>query len=265
MINFRCIPLRGGNLALLHHRCLDYLPNEKCYIYDYGLNFDRTITLLTILDSSVESSTTTPACLEVVRAYTCNYIYPKCDPATGNYQGVCTDDCIKYVLSDNCRAIFDTLAAISETSGAITFTRQCDNTLINLEQYIPGFPYNPEDCFNISGELYVYNSSPGYCYSINIASRILLHSTIHTIYSHYRSVIPLLFYYLHPGLLENITFSQRTEPPTIPETTNATSDIAIILPSVGATTLVLLILAAAVLLICIYNRRKKRNAMQHSL
>jgi len=255
-INFRCIPLRGGNLTLLHHRCLDYLPNDKCYIYDYGLDFDRTITLLTILDSSVESSTITPACLEVVRAYTCNYIYPKCDPATGNYQGVCTDDCIKYVLSDNCRYFFNTLATIAETSGEITFTRQCDNTLINLERYMPGFTYNPEDCFNISGELYVHKSSPGYCYSIYIASKILLHSTIHTIYSHYRSLIPLLFYYLHPGLLENITFSQRTEPPTIP-------DIAIILPSVGATTLVLLILAAAVLLICIYTRKK--NTMQHSM
>ena len=154
-----------------------------------------SITLLTILDSSVESSTTTPACLEVVRAYTCNYIYPKCDPATGNYQGVCTDDCIKYVLSDNCRAIFDTLAAIAETSGEITFTRQCNNTLINLERYMPGFAYNPEDCFNISGERYVHNSSPGYCYSINIASKILLHCT----YTH--NLFPLSFSYTSLVLL----------------------------------------------------------------
>ena len=160
---FRCIPLRGSNLTLIHHRCLDYLPNDKCYIYDYGLDFDRTNFLLTLLDTSVESSTTSPACLEVVRAYTCNYIYPRCDPTTGSYQGICTGDCIRYVLSNNCRAIFDTLEIFAGNSGEITFTRQCNNTLINLEQYMPGFVYDPEDCFNISGELYS-DSSPEHCY-----------------------------------------------------------------------------------------------------
>jgi len=153
-INFRCIPLRGGNLALLHERCLDYLPDGKCYIYDYGIDFAQTDRVLSILDRSAQNSDYIPACIEFVRAYICNYIYPKCNPATGNYEGVCRGDCITYVLNDACSEPFNALATVAQTvPDGIPFSHQCNNTLNYLDQFISDFVYNPDECFNISGEV----------------------------------------------------------------------------------------------------------------
>ena len=148
------MPLRGNNLTLLHDRCLDYFPHDKCYIYNYGIDFAQTDLVLTILDRTSDSARYSPACSEFVRAYVCNYVYPKCDPATGNPEGVCTGDCITYVLNDDCRVEFTDLENVA-TTGGFTFLRQCNNTLIFVEQFIPDFVYNPNECINISGETYM--------------------------------------------------------------------------------------------------------------
>ena len=148
------MPLRGNNLTLLHHTCLDYLPDGKCYIYNYGIDFAQIDLVLTLLDGTALNGGYQPACIEFVRAYICNYVYPKCNLATGNPEGVCTGDCITYVLNDDCRFIFNDLQTIAAaTSDGFPFSRQCNNTLVFLEQLIPDFVYNPNECINISGEL----------------------------------------------------------------------------------------------------------------
>ena len=139
-------------MSLIHDGCFDRWPEGKCYIYNYNIDFEQTATMLQILDNVARNRDYDTACIQDVRTFVCNYVYPKCDPVTGNYQGICTGDCIDFILNEACDRELGDLEFFASTSEVFTFSRQCNNTLIFLEQFMPDFVYDPNDCFNISGK-----------------------------------------------------------------------------------------------------------------
>ena len=145
-------------MSLVHDGCFDRWPEDKCYIYDYNIDFEQTATMFQILDNIARNRDYDTTCIQEVRTFLCNYVYPKCDPVTGNYQGICTQDCIDIVLNETCNREFGDLEFFASTTDVLTFSRQCNNTLIFLEQFMPDFVYNPDDCFNISGKPWYFAS-----------------------------------------------------------------------------------------------------------
>ena len=139
--------------SLIFDLCIDYFPAEKQFIFDYGINFQTLIRDLTLLNSALSaSSLASPFCMDLTRDYTCNYVYPGCSNETGLPQGICTEECQRYVLTDVCRGEFNTLETVTITSGSVTITRQCDDTLLLLKDFgINNETVNDCDCINITG------------------------------------------------------------------------------------------------------------------
>ena len=153
MITFRCIPLSDAvEQSLILDLCVDYFPAEKLFIFDYGIDFQALIGHLSILNSALKASVlSTPFCMDLARDYTCNYVYPGCSNETGLPQGICTEECQRYVLTDVCRGEFNTLVTVTEDRGP-TFTKQCNDTLFLLKNF--GFnssEFSQCDCINITG------------------------------------------------------------------------------------------------------------------
>ena len=149
------------NRSLILELCIDYFPAEKLFIYDYGIDFQQLKGDLGLLDRALGTSPlSSPYCMDVVRDYTCNYVYPGCSNETGLPQGICTEECQTYVTSSVCSGEFNTLATVTDT-GRLTFRRQCDNTLLLLEDFdINTSEVNQCDCINITGMclLLIYSS-----------------------------------------------------------------------------------------------------------
>ena len=132
--------------------CLGYFPADKQYIYAYRDEYESLIGNLTELNNALGSgASATPFCNELLRAYTCNYVYPGCSNETGLPQGICTEECQRYVLTDVCGRQFNTLVQTTQDIGS-AFTRQCDNTLYLLQEYgIDSNDFDHLNCINITG------------------------------------------------------------------------------------------------------------------
>ena len=133
--------------------CLSYFPDDKHFILDYREEYGSLTRTLGVLNNALVSAAgSTPFCNELLRAYTCNYVYPGCSNETGLPQGICTEECQRYVLSNVCRWQFNSLVQSTRNIGS-AFTRQCHNTLFLLQEYgIDGDDFDPFDCINITGE-----------------------------------------------------------------------------------------------------------------
>jgi hypothetical protein len=140
--------------SLIFDVCIDYLPPDKRFIYDYGINFELLKGDLALLNAALDTSPlASPFCMNLTRAYTCNYVYPGCSNETGLPQGICTDECQTYVLSDVCKGEFNTLESVTSTVRKLTFKRQCDDTLLLLQDYgIDTENISRSDCINIMGK-----------------------------------------------------------------------------------------------------------------
>ena len=140
--------------SLIFDTCLQYIQTEKNFIYNYGINFEDLKSDLSVLDATLDLSTSSPYCMDLIRAYTCNYVYPGCNNATGLPQGICKEECERYVLADLCKDEFNSLVTTTESPGRPTFTRQCDNTLLFLQDFgINRSDFDACDCYNITGKI----------------------------------------------------------------------------------------------------------------
>ena len=145
--------------------CLSYFPANKLFLFDYREEYGSLVGRLTTLNNALESAAGAgPFCTKLLRAYTCNYVYPGCNNETGLPQGICTEECQRYVLTDVCRRQFNSLVQNTRNIGS-AFTRQCDNTLFLLQEYgIDADDFDHLDCINITGERVVIKRDP---YKIN--------------------------------------------------------------------------------------------------
>ena len=92
--------------------------------------------------------------MDLIRDYTCNYVYPGCSNETGLPQGICREECQRYVLTNECKGEFNTLEQVTTTIGRLTFQRQCDDTLLLLQDYgIDTENVTRSDCTNITGKI----------------------------------------------------------------------------------------------------------------
>ena len=90
--------------------------------------------------------------MDLIRAYTCNYVYPGCSNETGLPLGICTEECQRYVLTSVCIEEFGTLETVTSATGKLAFRRQCDDTLLLLRGYgIDTENISHSDCINITG------------------------------------------------------------------------------------------------------------------
>lgn len=141
--------------SLIFDVCITYIASDKWFIYDYGIDYEELKEDLELINAGSKTlSLATPYCKDLLRAYLCNYVYPGCSNVTGLPQGICKEDCRRYVLSDACIG-FSVLEQVTHSIGRLTFTRQCDNTLLLLQDYdINTGNIDHSDCFNITGKPY---------------------------------------------------------------------------------------------------------------
>ena len=152
----RCVGVSEAiNNSLIFDVCIDYLPPDKNFIYDYGIDFKQLESDLKLLNAALgTSSIASPFCMDLTRAYTCNYVYPGCSNETGLPQGICMEECERYVVSDVCSGEFRSLETITETIGKLSFKRQCDDTLLLLQDFgINTENISHSDCIDIMGKL----------------------------------------------------------------------------------------------------------------
>ena len=139
--------------SLIFNTCINYIPAEKQFIYDYGLDYSKLSGDLSLLDATLRTSVASRFCRDLLRSYTCNYVYPGCNNQTGLPQGICQEECKRYVLSDVCKVPFNSLARVTAVNGMIIFTRQCNNTLLLLQEFgINRENFDHCDCINITGK-----------------------------------------------------------------------------------------------------------------
>ena len=148
-----CILLTSENINRLNAKCHPSWPTDKCYIYNYGVNISQ---LNEIFDYFFTVLDIPPICEDTVEAYLCHYMYPGCNPITGQPEGVCEVDCVSYTEEGRCSMDFDGIATIAEITGKFPFEKQCNYTLSFLERFQKEFTYNPNACWNASGTLYLY-------------------------------------------------------------------------------------------------------------
>ena len=138
--------------SFIFDTCINYIPAEKQFIYDYGLDYAELIGDLSLLDATLRTSVSSQFCRDLLRGYTCNYVYPGCNNETGLPQGICREECERYVLSNVCKSQFDSLAKVTAVDRMLTFTRQCNNTLLLLKEFgINSENFDHCDCINITG------------------------------------------------------------------------------------------------------------------
>ena len=133
--------------SLIFSICLDYIP---AVIFKYGTStdYEKLKNDLFLLNQALAASAASPFCRDLVRSYTCNYVYPGCNEDTGMPRGICRGECERYVLTDVCRSEFETLVRATSQEGTFTFTRQCNNTLMLVQE----LTFDPNDCINITGD-----------------------------------------------------------------------------------------------------------------
>ena len=159
MQNYRCIAVSEAiENSLLFDACIEYIPPNKHFIYDYGIDYQQLKGDLGLLNVILETSPlASPFCMDLTRAYTCNYVYPGCSNETGLPQGICMEECQRYVLSDVCTGEFGTLETVTRDTGKLLFRRQCNNTLLFLQDY--GIDTenisHSADCVNITGKIII--------------------------------------------------------------------------------------------------------------
>ena len=140
-------------MNLLYSTCANLLPRNKCYIYDYGVDFEELSEDLAFLDITLEKSDVPQYCRPAVRAYTCNSVYPGCNPLNQQPQGICEKDCVSITKGEECKKYFRDYAMIAKIGG-FPFELQCNFTLKFLEtSFHQEFEYNRTDCWRISGKL----------------------------------------------------------------------------------------------------------------
>ena len=141
--------------SLIFSICIDYIPSNKHFIYDYGVDFEQLKGDLGLLNAALETSPISPPfCMDLIRAYTCNYVYPGCSNETGLPQGICTEECQRYVLTDVCSGEFRTLEVVTSSTGKLAFERRCDDPLLLLRGYGIDTENIPNsDCIHITGEI----------------------------------------------------------------------------------------------------------------
>ena len=149
----RCIPLaEGDNLNLIHSGCSSYLPDNKCYLYNYRDDYEAFSSMLMLLNGTLETSSVPLNCREEIRAYVCNYVYPGCNPLTGQPEGICENDCITYAVEGKCERFFADIVEIATRTGIFKFEIDCNYTLRFLQtEFHQDFVYDPSTCWNISG------------------------------------------------------------------------------------------------------------------
>lgn len=153
--NYRCVTVSDvTNNSLLFDICIKYIPPDKHFIYDYGINYEQLKGDLGLLNAALETSPLSSSyCMDLIRAYTCNYVYPGCSNETGLPQGICTEECQRYVLTDVCTGEFGTLETVTTSTGKLAFRRQCDDPLFLLRDYgINTENISRSDCINITGK-----------------------------------------------------------------------------------------------------------------
>ena len=152
-MNYRCIAVsEAKENSLFFDVCNKYIPSNKHFIYDYGINYEQLKGDLGLLNAALETSPlATPYCMDLIRAYTCNYVYPGCSSETGLPQGICTEECQAYVLTDVCSGEFNTLETVTRSTGKLAFQRQCEDPLMLLREF--GITENTANsgCINITG------------------------------------------------------------------------------------------------------------------
>ena len=137
--------------------CLDYLPANKCSIYRYtdDAAFVEIAEGLALLDATGLETDASEFCVDTVRAYVCNYVYPGCNSMTGQPQGICQDECIRFAGPGSlCREFVDLLISLAASTRIFTFEVMCNFTLrfLEVEGFREEFVYNPLDCWNISSK-----------------------------------------------------------------------------------------------------------------
>lgn len=127
--------------------------------------------IVSTLDLALSSTKVSDYCNQVLRAYFCNYAYPGCDPSNKRPIGICHKSCMKYLLGDKCENEITTLVNLALSFDDIHFVRQCNNTLMFLND--SGFvtdensasdvniTLNRDVCNNISGILLKCHSYNG--------------------------------------------------------------------------------------------------------
>lgn len=136
------------------------------YIYLFLEDYACLYEILDDLHVALISTSVSELCNAILRGYFCNYVFPGCVPgndtnnstsnATGfNHQpiGICQEDCMTYLLGENCRAEIDFLANLGIQTGEFNFPLQCDNTLTFLEDSGLSINSSQEHCFGLEGKL----------------------------------------------------------------------------------------------------------------
>ena len=157
--HYRCVPLDDYNLTeKVFDLCEPFMRN-RCYLYDYGLDFELAMKELDLLNAALLGSADrhirTP-CRDVIRAFVCNYYYVGCNPSTRLPQGICEDSCIEYVHDGDCASSFAWLVGFVESTGSsFVFTPDCDDPLWLVAVKNPAMAnvtLETEQCINMSGK-----------------------------------------------------------------------------------------------------------------
>lgn len=140
------------NDSIVHEACIDSIQHTQLYLYfsDYACLND----LIDMLDVAVISTKISEFCEQVLRAYVCNYVYPGCTMSERNDrpQGICHEDCNRYLLGESCQTEFLFLENLAENSGEFGFQRQCNNTLMFVsEAGLNVSTSEGQNCTQISG------------------------------------------------------------------------------------------------------------------
>ena len=143
-----CISIQEAiNKSLFFMPCGLFIQNSKIFLFLPQENYKRLLDDLRILEVAVLSSS--HYCDQVIRTYLCNYLYPTCEENGSVPIGVCQEECIKFLLTENsCTSDVDFLVSLRST---LTVQRQCNNTLKLVED--SGVSVNvSSNCINITGE-----------------------------------------------------------------------------------------------------------------
>ena len=128
--------------------CIKFFPEDKCFIYNYTMEFVTLKQSLDLLNNALSTAQGSLYCMDVLRAYVCNYVYPGCNSFNGLPQGICTPECERYVHNE-CARDFNTLFQVIQVTDQtlITINDECDNTV----EFTGVMNQDPSDCFNITG------------------------------------------------------------------------------------------------------------------
>lgn len=104
--------------------------------------------IVSTLDLTLSSTKVSDYCNQVLRAYFCNYAYPGCDPSNKSPIGICHKNCMKYLFGGKCEKEITTLVNFALSFEGIHFVRQCNNTLMFLND--SGFVTNENSASDVN-------------------------------------------------------------------------------------------------------------------